>query len=43
MYGFEPGQSVTATGHAALTTTMVTPASANWRRRTSRDGLPAHR
>src|SRR4051795_11707280 len=43
MYGAEPGQSETASGHAADTTPITTPASASRRIRTERRGGPASR
>src|SRR3954469_2339374 len=44
MYGRESaGHSDTATGHAALTTTIATPARTSWRIRTGSRGGPARR
>ena len=41
MYGVSPGHSATATGHAALTATIATPASASWPSRLPSAGGPA--
>ena len=43
MYGVEPGHSVTASGHAAETATIATPARISCRSRTARRGGPAIR
>src|SRR2546423_885904 len=43
MYGAEPGHNVTASGHAAETATITSPASASWRTRTASRGAPATR
>ena len=39
--GAEPGHSVTASGHAALTATITAPATSSPRNRASSDGGPA--
>ena len=41
MYGAEPGQSETASGHAALTATIAAPATSSPRTRASSRGGPA--